>query len=86
MKIKKGKGQTEFGKGIDIKLSGTEVARAISAFLVTKGVYVDGPATITVNGELCKEGSIYVDPSGNVIDKKGTRISGRTGKPEKYEK
>jgi hypothetical protein len=53
MKIKKGKGKTEFGRGVDIKLTGDEVAAAIDAYLVARGVSVSGPRTITVNGELC---------------------------------
>lgn len=77
MKIDYGKGKTEYGPGVEIKLSGNEVARAISAYLVARGVHVDGPRTITVNGELCDYGRIYVDPSGFLIDKKGNKWSGR---------
>jgi hypothetical protein len=69
MKIKKGKGKTEFGRGVDIKLTGDEVAIAIDAYLVARGVSVSGPRTITVNGELCVVGRIYVDPSGFCISK-----------------
>lgn len=77
MKIDYGKGKTEYGPGVEIKLSGNEVARAISAYLVARGVHVNGPRTITVNGELCNYGRIYVDPSGFVINKKGKKLSGR---------
>lgn len=76
MKIKKGKGKTEFGRGIDINLSGDEVARAILTYLTAKGVYISGPFTIHVNGELCEEGNVYIDPSGFVIDKKGKKWDG----------
>lgn len=42
-----------------------------------KGVYINGPRTIRVNGELCNHGKVYVDPSGFVIDKKGNKWDGR---------
>lgn len=64
MRIKYGNGKTEFGTGVQIDLTGDEVATAIDAFLVANGVNVQGPRTITVNGELCDKGMIYVDPSG----------------------
>lgn len=79
MKIKKGKGTTQFGPGVEIKLTGDEVATAIDAYLVSHGIHVDGPRTITVNGELCVQGEIYVDPSGSVVHE-GQRILGRTGR------
>jgi hypothetical protein len=68
MNVEFGKGKTEFGTGVQINLTGDEVATAIHAYLVAHGIYVDGPMTIRVNGELCKEGGIYVDPSGRVIE------------------
>jgi len=76
MKIKKGKGTTKYGKGVDITLSGEEVARAIMTYLTAKGVYISGARTITVNGELCESGRIYIDPSGFCIDKKGKKWDG----------
>jgi hypothetical protein len=76
MRVKHGHGETEFGPGVDIKLSGNEVAIAIDSYLVAHGVYVHGPRTITVNGSLIKKGNVYVDPSGFVIHK-GKRLSGR---------
>lgn len=76
MKIKHGKGKTEYGPGVEIKLTGEEVATAISAYLVAHGVYTSGPRTITVNGELCDYGRIYVDPSGSVVTD-GKRYTGR---------
>ena len=63
-------------RGVDIELTGNEVATAIDAYLVAHGVIVRGPRTIRVNGELCERGSVYVDPSGKVIDN-GTEYSGR---------
>lgn len=77
MKIKKGKGTTKYGKGVNITLSGEEVARAIMTYLTAKGVYISGSRTISVNGELCEKGEIYVDPSGFCIDKKGKKFDGR---------
>jgi hypothetical protein len=76
MKVTYGSGITEYGPGVSIALSGSEVADAINAYLVAHEVYVSGPRTITVNRKLCKSGRVYVDPSGFVISK-GKRISGR---------
>ena len=76
MKIKHGKGKTEYGPGVEIKLTGEEVATAISAYLVDHGVYTSGPRTITVNGKLCDYGRVYVDPSGSVVTD-GKRYTGR---------
>lgn len=76
MKVKYGKGPTEYGPGVEIKLTGDEVAIAIDAYLVSHGVHVSGPRTITVNGKLCDVGRVYVDPSGFVIYK-GEKLSGR---------
>ena len=67
MEVKFGKGKTEYGPGVEVDLTGDEVATAIGAYLVAHGIYVDGPRTIRVNGELCEGGSVYVDPSGSVI-------------------
>lgn len=69
MKIKEG-----YNKGVEITLTGNEVARAIMAYIVAHGVYISGPKTIRVNKGLCEEGSIYVDPSGYVITKKGKKV------------
>ena len=76
MNITYGKGKTEYGPGVSIALTGDEVAIAIDAYLVSHGVYVGGPRTITVNGELCEKGHVYVDPSGRVIVD-GEEYSGR---------
>lgn len=75
MNVKYGSGTTEFGPGISVNLEGDEVATAIDAYLVSHGVHVSGARTITVNGELCQSGNVYVDPSGFVICN-GTKISG----------
>lgn len=76
MKVQPGRGTTEYGLGVEITLNGNEVATAIDAFLVAHGVHVNGPRTITVNGELCSSGRVYVDPSGFVI-MNGDKFSGR---------
>lgn len=78
MIVKHGNGRTEYGPGISIELTGDEVATAISAWLVAQDVHVSGPRTVTVNGELCASGSVYVDPSGFVIAD-GVKIFGRGG-------
>lgn len=76
MKVKMGSGKTEFGPGVEVTLTGSEVATAIDAFLVAHGIHVSGPRTINVNGELCSAGSVYVDPSGFVISG-GKKYDGR---------
>ena len=75
MKVSCGKGTSEYGPGVSIELTGGEVAVAIDAWLVSHGCYVRGPRTITINGELCREGHVYVDPSGFVVYE-GNRLPG----------
>jgi len=76
MKVQYGKGKTEYGPGVEINLTGDEVAIAIDAYLVARRVRISGPRTIRVNGDLCESGHIYVDPSGFVIHK-GEKIEGK---------
>ena len=76
MIVKRGEGHTGYGPGVTVDLTGDEVATAIDAWLVAHGVHVSGPRTVTVNGELCESGRVYVDPAGFVIHD-GTKISGR---------
>lgn len=76
MKINTGNGTTKYGPGVEIHLTGDEVATAIGEYLVAHGVHVEGARTIRVNGELCKSGEIYVDPSGFVISD-GKKFDGR---------
>lgn len=76
MKVEFGKGKTKYGPGVNIKLSGDEVATAIDAYLVARGIHVVGPRTIRVNGDLCDQGNVYVDPSGFVMSD-GKRYTGR---------
>jgi len=75
-KVEIGNGTTEFGPGVEITLTGDEVAIAIDAYLVAHEIHVSGPRTVCVNGGLCEDGSIYVDPSGFVIAN-GQKYSGR---------
>jgi len=75
MKVRYGDGKSRYGPGVSIELTGNEVARAIDAWLVAQGIHVSGPRTVTVNGDLCGRGEVYVDPSGFVISDAG-RISG----------
>lgn len=79
MNITYGNGRTKYGPGVNINLAGHEVARAIHAYLVAQGVHIDGARTITVNGELCEKGHVYVDPSGFVITPEGKKLSGSAG-------
>jgi len=67
MQVRPGTGTTDYGAGVDVILTGDEVARAINDYLAKSGVIVTGQRTITVNGELCGHGRVYVDPSGYVI-------------------
>lgn len=76
MNVRYGRGKTEYGPGVSITLTGAEVATAINAYLVAHSIHISGSRTITVNGELCEEGHIYVDPSGFVIDD-GEKLSGK---------
>lgn len=76
MNVKYGAGRTIYGPGVSIELTGDEVATAIDAYLVAHNVHVSGPRTITVNGELCDSGRVYVDPSGFAISD-GVKFSGR---------
>lgn len=74
--VKQGDGKTQYGPGVSIELTGEEVATAIAAFLVAHDINISGARTITVNGELCEFGHVYVDPSGYVVAA-GMMISGR---------
>ena len=76
MNLGYGAGRTKYGPGVSIDLTGVEVATAIDAYLTAHGIHVNGARTITVNGELCEAGNVYVDPSGFVIYD-GKKLSGR---------
>lgn len=77
MNVDYGEHRSPFGTGVVISLSGEEVATAISAFLVARGVHVEGPRTITVNAARCTSGRVYVDPAGLVIVGGDRVFSGR---------
>lgn len=66
MIIRPEEGKTEYGPGIRINLTGSEVALAIYDWIESKNIIIKGPRTVTVNGQRCKFGSVYVDPSGSV--------------------
>ena len=78
MNITHGKGTTEYGPGVEITLTGDEVVTAIMAYLVAHNVVVRGPRTVSVNGQLCEHGRVYVDPSGFVVVNSDERFSGRS--------
>jgi len=79
MIIEYGKGTTKYGPGVNIELDSDELACAIDTYLVSQGVHVSGPRTISINDEFCRYcfGKIYVDPSGFVITPNGEKLSGR---------
>ena len=81
MKIKFGKGLTEYGPGVEIKLDSEEVAIAIEAYILAHGAYISGSRTIKVNDVDIRSGYVYIDPSGSVITK-GVKFSGRGIKEE----
>lgn len=74
--VETGKGKTEYGPGVEITLSGDDVARSIDNYLKLHEIGVNGPRTVQVNDDLCRKGRVYVDPSGYVIHN-GNIISGR---------
>ena len=76
MNVRFGDGRTEYGPGVSIELTGEEVARAIEAWLVGQNVHVRGARTITVNGDLCEAGRVYVDP-GAFVMADGKRWNGK---------
>jgi len=68
MEISLGNGKTKYGTGVQIDLTGEDLTNAIYQYLEKNDVYVDGAATIRVDGELCRDitAGMYVDPSANV--------------------
>lgn len=60
---------TKHSNGVDISLSGEEVAIAITAYLHAHQVYIHAPATVTVNDEPCRKGNVWIDPCGFVTFK-----------------
>ena len=79
MKIYYGNGKTKYGTGVQIDLTGEDVANAIHTYLVAHDIHINGPSTVRVNGDLCENGSVYVDPSGFVISN-GEKMDGNKQK------
>jgi hypothetical protein len=75
-KVIYGDGKTQYGPGVEINLTNDEIAIAIEVYLLAHGIYIQGPRTITVNGNLCEFGNVYVDPMGFVVHN-GEQFSGR---------
>ena len=76
-----GTGNSKYGPGVDIRLDGDQLAQAVMLYLFSQEIYVEGARTIYVNGELCKNARVYVDPSGSVMAA-GERWSGRGPKED----
>lgn len=53
---------------ITIQITGEEIAQALDDFLRRRGVEIQGPRTVRVDGELAQHATAYVivDPSGSV--------------------
>ena len=66
------------GHGVTIHMTGDEVATAIDAWLIANGVQVTGARTIFLNGQLCKAGEVYVDPTGKVHNTRETGLCSDT--------
>ena len=76
IRVTRGEGRTKYGPGVSIKLDGDDIALAIDLYLLSQGVIVRGPRTITYDGEQLGNGcEVYVDPSGFVVDR-GIRHDG----------
>lgn len=67
MRVRHGYGVTEYGPGVTVELSGDEVALAIETWLVAHNVHIRGARTISINGDLCEAGTVYVDPGAFVM-------------------
>lgn len=66
---------SKVGDGVEVNLTGDELAMAVDLFLYSRQVLVVGPRTVKVNGQKCESAQVYVDPSGYVMDN-GTRYRG----------
>ena len=82
MKIKKGQGKSFHGTGIEIKLSKSDISKALHLYLYSKGVLIEGARTTRIDDNF--NISIHVDPSGSVL-KDDVIISGKTGEKVKEE-
>lgn len=77
MEIKYGEGTSEYGPGVDIVLSGDELAQAIFDYIKSQGAIIEGPMTARANGGRCMSARVHVDPSGMVTTKEQGVMSGR---------
>ena len=84
MKISQPKPLTKYGSGVLIELDDHDLATAIEAFLAFKGVYIRGARTITVNGELCENAEVFIDPSGEVTHNKRSKSKHYSGRGKKH--
>lgn len=82
MDVSFGNGPTKYGPGVRIELTGEDIALAIYAYLVAHDIHISGARTVTVNGELCESGEVYVDPGGFVVAD-GEKYSGRGPTPSR---
>ncbi len=73
--------ETSHGPAAEVHLSGDEVAVAIDAYLVARRFIVRGARTVLVNGDLCTDGLVLVQPSGFVINSDGERFGNKPGGP-----
>lgn len=82
MIIEHGKSKTKYGPGVDIRLSSEDIAKAILEYVERKGVTITGPRTVLIDGKLCTNGKVYVDPLGNV-ETEYVILTGRGRKTDK---
>lgn len=66
MLIRTGSGSMVHGPGIEIHLTGNEVAHAIDEYLENRNIIIKGSRTIKYYGTLLSDFQIYVDPSAKV--------------------
>ena len=58
---------TDFGTPVSVELTPNDVATAIFAYCVAKGIHINGPRTVSMDGKLLRRAIIFVDPSGFVV-------------------
>jgi hypothetical protein len=86
MNIKYGNTQSKRGHSIIIELDGAEVAEAIDAWIIGRGVYVSGERAVTVNGEICHTGQIYIfSPASLAVTPIGEKMPDLSPAPTKSE-
>lgn len=71
--ITHGQGETKYGPGVDIKLTGKELVLAITTYLTAHDIHIAGARTFSVNGsQMCRDATVHVDPAGSVYAPDGT--------------